>query len=348
MSNPADQVVSDEDAMGAALTELREARSTGAADTAGAAATATVDAATTDAAAAPATDAATTDTGEQAAATTTDKPAADAKAATAATKSPEEQLAETQAALHRANSELGRVSALNRKYQDATQEAATLRQQLAEARKAPETKAEALTKLEQLAEQVKDFPELLEVVQTVGTALKEVTGQAQATATKAAQDALAPIEPLRRQHLDQQEQERAAADAADLTSFKTTYPTAAEVIKTDDFKAWLPKQSPAIQWAFTKGQTPGDALPVMDAYDAHLRRTGKPSIAKTPQSQAPAADGTATTTTEAKQPNTRLTRAAGIETRGGNGSKGSLPPQDDFDGSLTFFRSQRQQQATRA
>lgn len=267
----------------------------------------------------------------------TPEPKAADASAPAAEETPEQKLAKTQADLHRAQSEIGRVSALNRKAQDQAQRIAELERELQSARKPPETQAEALAQFDQLAEKVKDFPELLSVVQTVGAALKEVKDSAQATAKQAAQQALAPIEPLRRQHLEQQEKDQSAAIAADMTTFSNTYPSAREVIVSDDFKAWLPKQPPAIQYSFRKGETPAEALAVMDAYDAHLRRSGKPSIARTPtttQQPDPAA--------ERQQPDkSRLERAAGIPSRASGAGKGSLPPQDDFDGSLEFFRKKR-------
>lgn len=260
-------------------------------------------------------------------------------AAPAAEETPEQKLAKTQAELHRAQSEIGRVSALNRKTQDQAQRIAELERELQSARKPPETQAEALAQFDQLAEKVKDFPELLSVVQTVGAALKEVKDSAQATATQAAQQALAPIEPLRRQHMEQQSKDMEAANAADMSTFQTTYPTAREVIVSEDFKAWLPKAPMAIQFSFRKGETPGEAIAVMDAYDAHLRRSGKPSIARTPTTtqQPPAAE-------PAKQPdNKRLSQAAGLPSRATGNAKGSLPPEDDFDGSLEFFRNKRLQ-----
>ena len=76
----------------------------------------------------------------------------------------------------------------------------------------------------------------------------------------------------------------------------------------------------------------------MDAYDAHLRRIGKPSIASTPTSQQPDAEDHKTI--EAR-PDTRLARATGIPSRAGSAGKGSLPPQDDFEGSYDFFRLRR-------
>lgn len=315
---------SDEDQLAAALSDIREARSTGATDTQQAA---VVDST----AAAPAVQPA-----EEQHTQAADAPA---PAATPGTKTLEQELAEKRAELQRVNSELGRVSALNRANQEKAQEIAQLREQIEALRKPPETQAEARSRFAELAEKVADFPELHSIVEAVDKALSEVEGKVQASATQAAQEAMRPLEPLRQQHLEQQQRDTEAATAADMDVFKTTYPQAVEVIRSDDFKAWLPKQPPATQYSFRNGETPAEALAVMDAYDAHLRRSGKPSIAHTPTPQQPDARAD-----KDKPANSRLTRAAGIETRATNGSKG-IPSQDDFDGSLTFFRERRLQQA---
>lgn len=320
--------VSDEDQMAAALVELRESRSTG-----------------TEAAGDPAGEAQAASDAAAGAAAATDKPAGDpagkpAEAAAAEgqpeAKTPEQLLAEKQAELHRVTSEIGRVNALNRKNMENAQRIAALERDLAEARKAPPaTQADALSELAALKERVGEFPELASLVDVVDKALKELEGKAKEAATAAAKEVTAPLEPLRQRDLDRQVQEQEAADSAASEAFAATYPTAVEVVKSDEFKAWLPKQSKAIQWAFFKGETPADAMPVMDAFDAHLRRSGKPPIAHTPTTtQQPAAQ-------EHKQPaSDRLSRAAGIPSRTG-GAKGSMPAQDDFEGSLEFFRNKR-------
>jgi hypothetical protein len=330
--------VSDEDQMAAALQEIRSARMEDVKP---------ADAASAQPDAAAVVDAAAQDPEKQPdAAAAAAKPAADAQAP-AAEKTPEQKLADVQAELHRAQSEIGRVSALNRANQEKAQRIAELERELQSARKPPETPSEALTELAGLREKVKDFPELKDLVEVVDKALKEVDAKAQTSAKAAAQEAVRPLEPLRQRDQDQRAEEQRAADQAAERTFTGTYPTAVEVIRTDDFKQWLPKQSQAIQWAFHKGQTPSDALPVMDAYDAHLRRIGKPSIAVAPQTtQQPAAEEPKTT--EAKPGDDRLRRAAGIPSRQTNGSKGALPPADDFDGSLEFFRKQRLEKARAA
>ena len=225
-SNP---VVDDEDAMGVALAELRDARTGDVEPTA----SVPVEAAEPDSTAKP------------------DKTTEPAEAqAPAKVKTAEERLADAETELHRLRSDAGRVSALNRKYQESSQEAAKLREQLAAAQKPPETQAEARYKLDALSDQIKGFPELESIVDAVRDALTEVEGKAKAHATQAAQEAVKPLEPLRQRQLDQDAQQQEAAFAADLSTFTTTYPTAVAVVKTDDFKTWLPKQSPAIQWAF--------------------------------------------------------------------------------------------------
>lgn len=69
----------------------------------------------------------------------------------------------------------------------------------------------------------------------------------------------------------------------------------------------------------------------MDAYDAHLRRAGRAPIARYPQQ--PAAQ-------RASANAARLQSAAGLPSRA-SGAKGGLPPEDDFEASLDFFRRQR-------
>lgn len=327
--------VSDEDAMGAALAEIQRSKAAGEpASVQGEPAQA---AASTDAAAVAEP---VKKPDEQ---TKTTEATAAAAPAAAAEKTPEQKLAETQAELHRAQSEIGRVSALNRANQEKAQRIADLERELQSARKPPETSEQALSELAALSEKVKDFPELASLVAVVGKALKEVETKAQASAKQAAQEVTASLEPLRQRDLERQAEQETAANAADLKTFSGTYPTAGEVVKSDDFKAWLPKQSKAVQWAFFKGQTPADAMPVMDAYDAHLRRSGKPSIAHTPQTtQQPAA------AEPVKQASDRLSRATGIPSRATNGAKGALPPADDFEGSLEFFRQQRLDKEARA
>lgn len=136
-----------------------------------------------------------------------------------------------------------------------------------------------------------------------------------------------------------QQQERDAAYQAALTTFQGAYPTAVEVLKGQDFQAWIPRAPKQVQDAFRNGNTPEEALAVMDAFDAHLRRSGKPSIANyqtaSPPAAAPAQAAQKSTTNAA-----RLQSAAGLPSRA-SGAKGGLPPEDDFEGSLEFFRRQR-------
>jgi gas vesicle protein len=352
------QVQSDEDQMEVALQELRAERASGAADSGAATTAATTEGSSAEAAAAaPAPKA--TEGAEATAAPAAAAPAdgKDAKQATdkdgkpaaapAAEKSTEQQLADANAELHRMRSEIGRVSALNRKSQELERTVQDLRQQLDAAKQPPKTEEEARNQLTALAESLEQFPELQRVVQTVGAALKEVQGQVQSTAKQAAQEVVRPLQPLAERHQDQVQKEAEAAEAAADKTFRETYPEARDVIVTPDFKQWLPTASRAVQIAFYKGQSAADATAVMDAYDAHLRRIGKPSIAVAPQTtQQPAAE--AAKTTEAKPGDDRLRRAAGIPSRQTNGSKGALPPEDDFEGSLEFFRQKRLEKARAA
>lgn len=273
-----------------------------------------------------------------------EQPAAQEPAQEAAPATPDldpaEQLKAIQTELHKAQSELGRVSALNRKYLEAAREAAALREQLAQVQQQAQpaaTPSEALTKLEAVAEQVKDFPELAGIVAAVSDAIKQTDKKAEEVARRAAAQVVEPLEPLRREQTSRLEQEQQAAYDAAMATFNSTYPTAVEVVKSGEFKTWLARQPSQVQHAFAQGQTPMEALTVMDAYDMHLRRSGLPSIAQINVSQ-PSGQPTGAVKTA---PNVnRLQRAAGIPSRSA-GSQGGQPPEDDFDASLAYFRNKR-------
>lgn len=335
--------LSEEDQMTAALAERRAAKQNGSAADASTEAAATTTTADTTAAADPAapTGASTAEpngAGEGAAQpnATQETKAADATTSAAAKPDVDAELAAKQAELHRLTSEIGRVSALNRKNQESVQEIARLREQLETAQKPPETQSEARQRLAALAEQAKQFPELVSVINVVGEALTEVEKKSETVAKSAAAQAVEPLAAVRRHHDDAVEREQQAAYVAAEKAFKDTYPTTAEVVRTPEFKAWLNSAPAQIQHAFHKGQTPQEAMPVMDAYDAHLRRSGKPSIAQLPQSQQQQTANTA----KSDDSEERLRRATGIQPRQ-NGGKGSLPPADDFEASQAFFRKQR-------
>jgi myosin heavy subunit len=251
---------------------------------------------------------------------------------------PAEQLKATQAELHKMRSEIGRVDALNRKYMQAAQEAAALRTQLAQAQQhqaqATESKSDAASKLDAVAEQVKDFPELAGIVAAVSDALKQADKKTEDVARRVAAQVVEPLEPLRREQTERAEVEQKAAFDAAMVTFNTTYPSAVEVVKSDEFRGWLSGQPQHIQHAFQKGQTPQEAMTVLDTYDMHLRRSGKPPIAHFEQTQSdmPAQRST---------PNTnRLQRAAGLPSRA-SGAQGGQPPADDFEASLAYFRNKR-------
>jgi hypothetical protein len=108
------------------------------------------------------------------------------------------------------------------------------------------------------------------------------------------------------------------------------------VVKSDEFKGWLRSQPGHIQYAFQKGETPQEAMSVLDTYDMHLRRSGQQSIANigTSQPNVQQTPQRATTNTE------RLQRAAGLPSRA-SGSQGGQPPADDFDAALAYFRQKR-------
>lgn len=252
---------------------------------------------------------------------------------------PGEQLKQVQAELHKARSEIGRVDALNRKYMQAAQEAAALREQLAQVQQqqavAQTSNSDALSKLSQVAEQVKDFPELAGIVAAVSDALQQADKKTEEVARRVAAQVVEPLEPLRREQTSRVEQERKAAFNAALDTFNSTYPTAVEVVQSDEFKAWLNGQPGHIQHAFHKGQTPQEAMTVLDTYDMHLRRSGLTPIAHIQLSQSAASQQTQKTSNAE-----RLHRAAGIPSRP-VGVQGSQPPADDFDASLAYFRAKR-------
>lgn len=265
-------------------------------------------------------------------------PATEAPAEAQATQpDPANDLKQIQVELQKARSEIGRVNALNHKYQQAAQEVAQLREQLAQARQSsqpqPASTSESAQKLAQIAEQVKDFPELAGIVSAVSGALQEADRKAEEVARKAAAQVIQPLEPLRRDTEARVAQEQKAAFDAALTQFNEVYPTAAEVVQSADFNAWLATQPGHIQYAFNNGQTPQEAMSVMDSYDMHLRRNGLNPIAqiKTQQTQTPQPAASA---------QNRLQRAAGLPSRP-TGSTGGQPPADDFDAALAYFRQQR-------
>lgn len=250
----------------------------------------------------------------------------------------DEQLRLKKEELHRLQSDIGRVGALNAKYMQATQELAALRQQIAtrpEPARQAEANAETADKLAQVAEQVKDFPELAGIVAAVSDALKQVDRKAEEVARKAAAQLVEPLEPLRREQTTRLENERRAAFDAAMKSLNDTYPTVVEVTKSDQFNSWLRTQPGHIQYAFFKGQTPQEAMTVLDTYDMHLRRSGLPTIANIAQPQTKVE-----TPVEKPAVNDRLRRAAGIPSRS-NGSNGGQPPADDFEESLAYFRNKR-------
>lgn len=316
------QVLDDEDQMAQAFAELRTARSD------------TPDAVVEVPAETPAPAVAAVET-------PTEQPADSAPTAEpAAQPTVDDQLKAAREELHRLQSDIGRVGALNRKYMQAAQEAAALREKLAQVQQQPVQQvdnSEAVAKLAQVADQVKDFPELAGIVSAVSDALKQADKKTEEVARRVAAQVVEPLEPLRREQLSRAEQEQKAAYDAALNTFNSTYPNAVDVIQSDDFKAWLPTQPAHIQDAFVRGKTPLDALSVMDTYDMHLRRTGRQPVAQISQSQS---DQQTAPTAKAAPDVSRLHRAAGMPSRP-SGSQGSAPPADDFEASLAYFRNRR-------
>ena len=255
-------------------------------------------------------------------------------------ESPGDELQKANAELHRMRSEMGRVNALNRLYNEARTKAEQLERENAEL-KTPKPAADAEQPVDadallaEVAEKVKDFPELSGLVAAVGAALKSVDTKAAQVATQAAAQAIQPLEGLRTEAEQRRQQEHQAAYQAAMDTFQSTYPTAVDVVKSHDFNSWINAAPKPVQDAFRHGSTPDEALAVLDAYDAHLRRAGRPSVAQYPSQLQPTAAAPKTTSNTQ-----RLQAAAGLPSRV-SGAKGGMPAEDDFDGALAFFRSKR-------
>lgn len=243
------------------------------------------------------------------------------------------------------------MGALNRALTDARAERDRLAQENATLKQAAPTAAQAAgdgaaKALEALEAKAKEFPELGDLLGLVTTALKATDAKVTATAKETVDKGMAPVIEIQAERNRTLQAERAAAYDTAMTAFQTTYPNAVEVVRSPEFNAWIATQPKPTQQAFYQGQDPGEAMVVMDAYDAALRRAGKAGIAQYP---TPAAPAPAPAAAAPKQPNNadRLERAAGIASRN-TGAKGGMPPEDDFEASLDFFRRQRltgQQQA---
>jgi hypothetical protein len=320
------ELLSDEDQMAAALAELRTEKSE---PQDAALATTQVDQpAAAPVATDPPTDASTT-------------PAADSPAAEsqpAAKEDPAETLRKTQEELHRAQSEIGRVKHLNRHLNETRAQLEQIRQENARLKQAPATGTPvvegAAAKLAELSEKLKDFPELSGIVGALQESMREIETKAAHVAKQAAAQVVEPLEELRAEQQQKAQEQRTAAYEAAMGTFQSTYPTATAVVQSPEFGAWIKAQPQTTQVAFYRGQTPDEAIAVMDSYDAHLRRSGRPSIAQTPnQPAAPAAQKASTNAA-------RLQAAVGLPSRN-SGAKGGMPPEDDFEASLDFFRRKR-------
>lgn len=315
--------LSDEDQMAAALAELRTEKS----EPQDAALAPTQVEQPAPVATDPATDASTT-------------PAADSQAAEsqpAAKEDPAETLRKTQEELHRAQSEIGRVKHLNRHLNETRAQLEQARQENARLKQSPADSPVvegAAAKLAELSEQLKDFPELSGIVGALQESMREIETKAAHVAKQAAAQVVEPLEELRAEQQQKAQEQRTAAYEAAMGTFQSTYPTAAAVVQSPEFGAWIKAQPQTTQVAFYRGQTPDEAIAVMDSYDAHLRRSGRPSIAQTPnQPAAPAAQKASTNAA-------RLQAAVGLPSRN-SGAKGGMPPEDDFEASLDFFRRKR-------
>lgn len=339
---PAPAAPDAEDQMEAALNELRQERATDGA--APAPAPSPADAPAPADAAAPRfhSNDAVTDVvakGDSPAPASSQAPAAPAPAAA---QDPATLLQQTQQQLQQARSELGRVGALNRNLSEARTELNNARQELARLKAAAPSAAQtadagAAKAIEDLEAKAKEFPELAPLLNTVTAALKATHTQVTATVKESLDKGLAPVVELRAEQNIRQQETRAAAYKAAMQTFETTYPNAVEVVRSSEFKDWIATQPQPIQTAFYQGQDPAEAIAVMDAYDAALRRAGKATIAVFPT----AAPAPAPAAAAPKPSNTaRLDRAAGLPSRN-SGAKGGMPAEDDFDSSLEFFRRQR-------
>lgn len=268
--------------------------------------------------------------------------AAPAAAATPA-EDPAETLRQTEERLQKARSEIGRIDVLNRKHNEDRREIAALREEIETLRKAPSTAApaapsETIAKLDALAAKFQTFPEFQELIEGVKASLTQVTEETRTVAKQTAAEAVRPLEQVGREVRARQQVEYEAAFTAARKDFDTTYPNAADVASGDAFKSWIVRQPPQIRHAFDKGTTPQEAMAVMDAYDAHLRRTGQQPIAVAPQPSQPPAGAPAAPAKPAQ--NNRLARAAGLPSRP-SGSQGGMPAEDDFEGSFAYFRQKR-------
>lgn len=253
---------------------------------------------------------------------------------------PAELLRRTQEELHKARSEMGRVGQLNRYLNQARAERDRLLQENAQlkgsgsGKTAPGTHGDssaAAARLAELSQKVQQFPELHGLVGAVQQALQAVDAKAATVAEQTAARMVEPLHGLRAEQEQRAQEQRSAAYEAAMQTFQSTYPNAVEVVRSTDFSTWIHTQPQPIQAAFYQGQDPGEAIAVMDAYDAHLRRAGRAPIAHYPQQ--PAAQ-------RASANAARLQSAAGLPSRA-SGAKGGLPPEDDFEASLDFFRRQR-------
>lgn len=268
---------------------------------------------------------------------------------TDAANDPAEKLRLVQEQLHRANSELGRVNALNYRYNEARLRAERLEQEIAALKQqqsaAPAPAQDTKDELTAALEKYKDFPELAQVLQD---AIRIADGKAKQAAIEVTTQAVAPLNEIREEAEYRRQQEAAAAQQAAMNRLQAVYPmdSIRAIATSDDFKAWLATAPSLIKSAHDQGQGPDEAMIVLDAYDAHLRRAGKPSIS----SAKAASDQPATPPTPQRTPAApakvnaaRLAAAAGLPSRGA-GQQGGLPPEDDFEGSLAYFRQQRLRQ----
>lgn len=333
--------------MEAALLELRQERASDGAAPTPAPSPADAPAPANDAAApAPSQ---STDAGNAPAQAPSQAPAAPAPSAAT---DPADELKQLQTQLQQARSEIGRVGALNRELTNARAELARTQQENATLRKAAPSAAQtagegAAKALEELEARAKEFPELAPLLTTVTNALKATDAKVTATVKESLDKGLAPVIDLQAEANQRQQAALAAAYETELATFQGTYPNAVDVIKSQDFQAWIAHAPKQVQDAFRNGNTPGEATAVMDAYDAHMRRSGKASIAHLPTALQPAAPAPAAAAPKPSNNAARLAAAAGLPSRA-SGAKGGMPAEDDFEGSLDFFRRQRLETTARA
>lgn len=177
---------------------------------------------------------------------------------------PEEQREMANRLKHEALSDRGRVSALTRKNQEITTE-------LAQAHSKPVTAASedaGVTTAPQLSESLKqlqeDYPEL-------GKQLTEIYAAQEASLEQKFSDQLKPIQEARTADALASEQERLEAAASDIFNTKETGTHWQDVVKSEDFTAWLTLQPQFIQTTARESNNAQDGIDVLRLYETNYQ-----------------------------------------------------------------------------